>query len=108
MISSEKGFEGSSVGAEISSLLFGEDWSFFAGLLSLTGGGVLGTAMKAGLGVIASRMLCCVRRERERESQLDHILFSASMDAIFIQDEIFQILASQTPVTDFTSFVIHG
>ena len=104
MISSEKGFEGSSVGAEISSLLFGEDWSFFAGLLSLTGGGVLGTAMKAGLGVIASRMLCCVRRE----SQLDHILFSASMDAIFIQDEIFQILASQTPVTDFTSFVIHG
>ena len=50
--------DGSSVGAEISSFLLGEDCSFFVGL-SLVGGGVLGTAMKAGLGVIASRMLCC-------------------------------------------------
>ena len=51
--------EGSSVGAEISSFLFGEDsCRLFVGL-SLTGGGVLGTAMKAGLGVMASRMLCC-------------------------------------------------
>lgn len=56
----EKGVEpgGSSVGAEISNFLFGEDCRFFVGL-SLAGGGVLGTAMKAGLGVIASRMLCC-------------------------------------------------
>lgn len=56
----EKGVEpdGSSVGAEISSFLFGEDCRSFVGL-SLVGGGVLGTAMNAGLGAIASRMLCC-------------------------------------------------
>ena len=54
--------DGSRVGAEISSFLFGEaedSRRLFVGL-SLTGGGVLGTAMKAGLGVIASRTLCCI------------------------------------------------
>lgn len=57
----EKGLEpdGSGVGDEISSFLPGEDCWLFVGLL-FTGGGVLGTAMKAGLGVIASRMLCCI------------------------------------------------
>ena len=69
MASFEKGLEpeGSSVGAEISSFLLGEDcWLFLVGL-SLTGGGVLGTAMKAGLGVIASRMLCCRRYKLYQE-----------------------------------------
>jgi hypothetical protein len=61
----EKGLEfgGSRVGAEILSFLFGEEsCRLFVGL-SLTGGGVLGTAMKAGLGVIASRTLCCMNIE---------------------------------------------
>lgn len=50
---------------EISSFLFGEaedSRRLFVGLF-LTGGGVLGTAMKAGLGVIASRIPCCIYGE---------------------------------------------